>query len=158
MQASYAANGDWQGLMKYNKSSSEPSHSAARRSRRPKAAPPDDLTQLSGIGPRISSILSDGGVTTYAELEHTDPSDLRKIIARAARCRLQPRLVADPGVVRGARRLAGPRELQQPQVASVRGPSQGRFTNTTGTLPGCGRNSSLFRVFPPISALTIPRR
>ena len=47
-----------------------------------KAAPPDDLTQLNGIGPRISSILSDGGVTTYAELEHTDPSDLRKIIAQ----------------------------------------------------------------------------
>ena len=60
-----------------------PATSAATK---PKAAegrrPPDDLTQLNGIGPRISSILSDGGVTTYAELEHTDPSDLRKIIAQ----------------------------------------------------------------------------
>jgi predicted flap endonuclease-1-like 5' DNA nuclease len=84
MQASYAAKGDWQGLMKYNKKSSEPSHGAASKSKAPKAkaAPPDDLTQLNGIGPRISSILSDGGVTTYAELEHTDPSDLRKIIAQ----------------------------------------------------------------------------
>ena len=51
--------------------------------RRPRPRPPDDLTQLNGIGPRISSILSDGGVTTYAELEHTDPSDLRKIIAQS---------------------------------------------------------------------------
>jgi len=85
MQASYAAKGDWQGLMKYNKRSSEPSHSGTSKSKAPKAkaAPPDDLTQLTGIGPRISSILSDGGVTTYAELEHTDPSDLRKIIAQS---------------------------------------------------------------------------
>jgi predicted flap endonuclease-1-like 5' DNA nuclease len=85
MQASYAAKGDWQGLMKYNKRSSEPSHSAASKAKAPKAkaAPPDDLTQLTGIGPRISSILNDGGVTTYVELEHTDPSDLRKIIAQS---------------------------------------------------------------------------
>ena len=85
MQASYAAKGDWQGLMKYNKRSSEPSHSGTSKAKAPKAkaAPPDDLTQLTGIGPRISSILSDGGVTTYAELEHTDPSDLRKIIAQS---------------------------------------------------------------------------
>jgi predicted flap endonuclease-1-like 5' DNA nuclease len=86
MQASYAAKGDWQGLMKYNKKNSEPSHSGTSKSKAPKAkaaAPPDDLTQLTGIGPRISSILSDGGVTTYAELEHTDPSDLRKIIAQS---------------------------------------------------------------------------
>ena len=84
MQASYAAKGDWQGLMKYNKKNSEPSHSGASKAKAPKAkaAPPDDLTQLNGIGPRISSILSDGGVTTYAELEHTDPSELRKIIAQ----------------------------------------------------------------------------
>ena len=84
MQASYAAKGDWQGLMKYNKPRLGAQPQAERRSRRPKAkaAPPDDLTQLNGIGPRISSILSDGGVTTYAELEHTDPSDLRKIIAQ----------------------------------------------------------------------------
>jgi len=84
MQASYAAKGDWQGLMKYNKRGSEPSHGGASKSKAPKAkaAPPDDLTQLTGIGPRISSILSDGGVTTYAELEHTDPSDLRKMIAQ----------------------------------------------------------------------------
>ena len=80
MQASYAARGDWQGLMKYNKRTSEPAHHAASKSKA-KAAPPDDLTQLTGIGPRISSILADGGVTTYDELEHSDPSELRKIIA-----------------------------------------------------------------------------
>ena len=81
MQASYAERGDWQGLAKFNKRRSEPSHHSASK---PKAAaaPPDDLTQLSGIGPRISTILADGGVTTYEDLEHTDPSELRKIIAQ----------------------------------------------------------------------------
>ena len=85
MQASYAASGDWQGLMKYNKRTSEPAHHAAAKpkaDKAEKAAPPDDLTQLNGIGPRIASILADGGVTTYAQLEHTDPSELRKIIAQ----------------------------------------------------------------------------
>ena len=82
MQASYAAKGDWQGLMKYNKRGSEPSHRGGSKPKAAKAAAADDLTQLNGIGPRISSILSDGGVTTYAELEHADPSELRKIIAQ----------------------------------------------------------------------------
>jgi predicted flap endonuclease-1-like 5' DNA nuclease len=82
MQASFAARGDWQGLMKYNKKASKPASGAKKASSKPAAkASPDDLTQLSGIGPRISTILSAGGVTTYAELEHTDPSELRKIIA-----------------------------------------------------------------------------
>ena len=87
MQASLAANGDWQGLMKFNKKGSEAgkgggaSASKSKAAKPAKAAPPDDLTQLSGIGPRISTILADGGVTTYAELEHTDPAQLRKIIA-----------------------------------------------------------------------------
>ena len=82
MQASYAASGDWQGLMKYNKGKSEPAHRSAPKAKPAEAVAPDDLTQLNGIGPRISSILSDGGVTTYAQLEHTDPSELRKIIAQ----------------------------------------------------------------------------
>ncbi len=83
MQASLAAKGDWQGLMKYNQRGSEPKHREATKAKAAPAAPPDDLTQLSGIGPRISTILADAGVTTYAQLEHTDPSDLRKAIAQS---------------------------------------------------------------------------
>jgi predicted flap endonuclease-1-like 5' DNA nuclease len=83
MQASLAAKGDWQGLMKYNQRGSEPKHRAAPKAKAAPAAPPDDLTQLTGIGPRISTILADAGVTTYAQLEHTDPSDLRKAIAQS---------------------------------------------------------------------------
>jgi predicted flap endonuclease-1-like 5' DNA nuclease len=86
MQASFAAKGDWQGLMKYNQRASGGSAKKAAKATKSKpaeAAPPDDLTQLTGIGPRISTILADAGVTTYAQLEHTDPSDLRKVIAQS---------------------------------------------------------------------------
>lgn len=79
MQASLAAQGDWQGLMKLNQKRATPHTST------PKAAAstptPDDLTQLTGIGPRIASLLADGGVTTYAELEHMSGEELRELIA-----------------------------------------------------------------------------
>jgi predicted flap endonuclease-1-like 5' DNA nuclease len=81
MQASLASKGDWQGLMKYN------NHAAASRPAPEKAAAvapaetPDDLTQLHGIGPRIASILNDGGITSYSQLQHADTGELRQIIA-----------------------------------------------------------------------------
>ena len=81
MQATYAAKGDWQGLMKHNQKASQAS-GQARRSRRPQQpTAADDLTQISGIGPRIASILADGGVTTFAQLEHTSTEKLHEIIA-----------------------------------------------------------------------------
>ena len=89
MQASLAAKGDWQGLMKYNAKSAGSGKTTATKAKPAakakavEAAPPDDLTKLSGIGPRISMILSDGGVTTYEKLAHTDTADLRKVIAAA---------------------------------------------------------------------------
>ena len=81
MQASLASKGDWQGLMKYN------THAAASRPAQEKPAavtpaePSDDLTQLNGIGPRIASILNDGGITSYNQLEHANTGELRQIIA-----------------------------------------------------------------------------
>ncbi len=82
MQASLAAKGDWQGLMKYNAKAS----AAAPKAAKPKAAsaaagPPDDLTKISGIGPRMATILEDGGITTYAGLQHSSTEDLRKVVA-----------------------------------------------------------------------------
>jgi predicted flap endonuclease-1-like 5' DNA nuclease/uncharacterized membrane protein len=81
MQASFAAKGDWMGLMKHNEKARATAKPAAAKSASAPAAPPDDLTQLNGIGPRIASILNDGGITTYAELQHANTSDLRQIIA-----------------------------------------------------------------------------
>ena len=80
MQASYAAKGDWVGLMKRNQKTSK---AAAAKPEAAAAAPAkaDDLTQISGIGPRLSSILERGGVTTYSQLEQMSPDELREIIA-----------------------------------------------------------------------------
>lgn len=86
MQASYAARGDLQGLNKYNQ---KRSHSQAARKpaatavETAPAAAPDDLTQLKGIGPRVSSILASGGVTTYAQLEQMSPTQLGQIVSAA---------------------------------------------------------------------------
>jgi predicted flap endonuclease-1-like 5' DNA nuclease len=78
-QAAYAARGDWQGLTKYNEKRGGRKPKAAAPSKEPVAA--DDLTQLSGIGPRISSILAEGGVTTYDKLQHTSTDELRRIVS-----------------------------------------------------------------------------
>ena len=83
-QAEYAAKGDWVGLMKRNQKTSTakaPAAGAAAAAPAAPAAAPDDLTQISGIGPRLSSILSRGGVTTYSQLEQMSPDELREIIA-----------------------------------------------------------------------------
>ena len=81
MQASYATKGDWQGLMRHNEKAMAKAKPAAAAQTATAAAPPDDLTQINGIGPRIASILNDGGITTFAELQHANTGELRQIIA-----------------------------------------------------------------------------
>ncbi len=44
------------------------------------SATPDDLTKLEGIGPKISSILNDAGITTYAQLASTKIDSLKEIL------------------------------------------------------------------------------
>jgi predicted flap endonuclease-1-like 5' DNA nuclease len=80
-QAAYAARGDWQGLTKYNekRGGRKPKAAAAAPSKEPVAA--DDLTQPSGIGPRMASILAEGGVTTFERLQHTSTDELRRIVS-----------------------------------------------------------------------------
>ena len=41
----------------------------------------DDLTQISGIGPKISAILQDAGITNYAQLAGADEDEIRKILS-----------------------------------------------------------------------------
>ena len=81
MQASLASKGDWQGLMKLNEKQRATAKPAAPRTEAAAAAPPDDLTQINGIGPRISTILNEGGITTYADLQRANTGELRQIIA-----------------------------------------------------------------------------
>jgi len=40
---------------------------------------PDDLTQISGIGPAFASRLNDGGITTFAQLAELSPQQVREI-------------------------------------------------------------------------------
>ena len=80
MQASLASKGDWQGLMKYNNQAAK-SRPAPQQAAVAVAEPSDDLTQLNGIGPRIASILNDGGITSYNQLQHANTGELRQIIA-----------------------------------------------------------------------------
>ena len=42
---------------------------------------PDDLTHISGIGPKISAILQDAGITNYAQLAGADEDEIRQILS-----------------------------------------------------------------------------
>jgi predicted flap endonuclease-1-like 5' DNA nuclease len=43
----------------------------------------DDLTMISGIGPKISGILADADITTFAQLAGSEESELKSILAGA---------------------------------------------------------------------------
>ena len=86
MQAAFADKGDWRGLARYDQMQSQqgaakPKTAAAEAPAAP--AKTDDLTQLSGIGTRMASILAEGGVTSYEQLQHTSSEDLRRIVSAA---------------------------------------------------------------------------
>ncbi len=50
----------------------------------PKAAgKPDDLKKIEGIGPKIASLLNDGGILTFASLASTDVSKIKEILLAA---------------------------------------------------------------------------
>jgi predicted flap endonuclease-1-like 5' DNA nuclease len=83
MQASYAVKGDWQAMAKYNGRQSRQGRSAPAKSKAPAKAPKsEDLTQISGIGPRMEMLLKGEGVTSYAALRDASVEDLRSIVAR----------------------------------------------------------------------------
>lgn len=54
------------------------------------AAPvePDDLKLIEGIGPKISSVLADAGIVTFAQLAAVDPEVLEKAVREDARLKL----------------------------------------------------------------------
>ena len=55
----------------------------ASRSKKPVIAKPDDLTVISGIGPKISTVLNTAGITRYAQLAKANPAQLREILEKA---------------------------------------------------------------------------
>jgi hypothetical protein len=56
------------------------------------AAPPgpDDLTRIEGIGPRITGLLKDAGITTFAQVAEADASLLDRIIDEAGITMIDP--------------------------------------------------------------------
>lgn len=88
-QAAFAGAGDWSGLAKFNRTQAASAGKAASKSgakgsaAKEQAAPakPDDLTQLKGIGTRMSAILATGGVTTYKQLQKMKAPALREIVS-----------------------------------------------------------------------------
>lgn len=42
--------------------------------------PPDDLTRIEGIGPKISSVLNAAGIVTFAQLAAAEFEDLERIV------------------------------------------------------------------------------
>ncbi len=48
-----------------------------------KPVEPDDLRKIEGIGPKISDILNESGIYTYAQLAGSDVDGLRSILADA---------------------------------------------------------------------------
>ena len=55
----------------------------AARSKKPVVAKPDDLTVISGIGPKISTVLNTAGITRYAQLAKANPAQLQEILEKA---------------------------------------------------------------------------
>ena len=67
------------GKIQPSTASSQPEVTAAQE----KNQEPDDLTQISGIGPKISAILQDAGITNYAQLADADEDEIKKILSEA---------------------------------------------------------------------------
>jgi predicted flap endonuclease-1-like 5' DNA nuclease len=47
----------------------------------PEPAEPDDLRRIEGIGPKISDVLQDAGITTFAQLAATETDRLGEILS-----------------------------------------------------------------------------
>jgi predicted flap endonuclease-1-like 5' DNA nuclease len=80
----------------------------------------DDLTAIEGIGPKISTVLREGGILTFAQLADTDPDSIRAILEAA-----DPRLA----------RLANPSTWPE-QAALAAEDKWQALTELQGTLKG----------------------
>jgi len=58
----------------------------------PEEIQPDDLTLIEGIGPKLSAVLQQAGITTWAKLAQTNVSELQRILDEAGIAK-----ISDPG-------------------------------------------------------------
>ena len=91
-------------------SAAEPASQAAEPEAQPAPETPanaDDLTKISGIGPRIASLLQEQGLTSFAQLAAATPEGLREIL-QSANVRL-----SDPATWPEQARLAAAGKLDE---------------------------------------------
>ena len=50
----------------------------------------DDLTKIEGIGPKVSKVLGEVGIKTFAELAHAETSKVQKILDEAGMQMMNP--------------------------------------------------------------------
>lgn len=79
--------------------------------RAPKAAAVDDLTRIEGIGPKISVLLEEAGIRSFADLAAANVDRLREIVAAAGLTAL-----ADPGSWPEQARLAAEGQWERLQT------------------------------------------
>ncbi|WP_245593012.1 helix-hairpin-helix domain-containing protein [Crocinitomix catalasitica] len=48
-----------------------------------KSAKGDDLTKIEGVGPKLASVLNEGGLNSYAEVAAASVADIQKILDEA---------------------------------------------------------------------------
>jgi len=67
----------------YEKLPEEDSGEQSEVEQSPAAGTADDLTKIEGIGPKISSLLAEAGITTYTQLADTQTGRLDEILGAA---------------------------------------------------------------------------
>lgn len=84
-QAAYAAKGDWDGLIAYQKNDGSDSKAEKLMIKMGiiKAFKENDLKAIEGIGPKIESIMNAAGINTWREMSNTSTDKLQSILAAA---------------------------------------------------------------------------
>ena len=78
MQARLAADGKWEELKALQEQLKGGRHVS------------DDLTVLEGVGPRVSSLLNQAGIWTFAQLSAADPAHIREVLRAAGLSMMDP--------------------------------------------------------------------
>ena len=65
------------------KKAASPKTTASKKTDAKQSGKPDDFKKIEGIGPKIASLISDAGITTFAALSKSDPDKIREILLAA---------------------------------------------------------------------------
>lgn len=83
--------------------------------------PQDDLAIVNGIGPKISTVLQDGGIRTFKQLSETPPDILRQMMRAAGIRMADPSTWPEQAALAAAENWNGLREMQAHLTAERRG-------------------------------------